>query len=75
MSQSVQKSGTGGDGLSTTDQRNVVQGLTEFTGSVSTGILNGVVVLESGFDPKQKEAWVVAGVSDKTIAASRAASA
>ena len=73
MSQTIQKSGTAGEGVSTTDQRNVVQGLTEFTGSVSTGTLNGVVVLESGYDPKDKEAWVVAGVSDKTTGAARAA--
>ena len=73
LSQSVQKSGTAGDGISTIDQRNIVQGLTEFTGSVSSGTLNGVVVLESGFDSRNKEAWVVAGISDKTMAAAQAA--
>ena len=73
LSQSIQKSGTGGDSLTTTDQRSLMQGLTEFTGSISTGVLTGVVVLESGFDPTNKEAWVVAGVSDKTMAAAHAA--
>jgi hypothetical protein len=73
LSQSVQKNGAAGTGLSTTDQRNIVQGLTEFTGSVSTGTLRGVIVLETGFDPAAKEAWVVAGVSDKTMAAASAA--
>ena len=73
MSQSVEKTGTAIDGISTADQRNVVQGLTEFTASISTGTLNGVIVLESGYDSKAKEAWVVVGVSDKTIAASRSA--
>ena len=29
-------------------------------------------MLESGFDPAAKEAWVVVGVSDKTIAAAHA---
>ena len=72
LSQTVQKGGSAGDGISTTDQRNVVQGLTEFTGSVSSGTLQGVVVLESGYDPNAKEAWVVAGISDKTMGAAQA---
>ncbi len=54
LSQSIQKGGTGGDAISTTDQRNVVQGLSQFTGSVSRGTLAGVVVLESWYDPKKK---------------------
>ncbi len=73
LSQTTQKAGAGGESISTSDQRNIVQGLTEFTGSLSSGTLNGVVVLESGYDPKAKEAWVVAGISDKTIAAAHAA--
>ena len=73
LSRSVQQSGANGNSLTTTDQRSLVQGLSEFTGSVSTGVLRGVIVLETGFDPNEKEAWVVAGVSDKTMAAAHAA--
>ena len=36
-------------------------------------MLRGVIVLEQGYDPAEQEAWVVAGVSDKTTAAARAA--
>ena len=73
LSRSTQTGGAGGAAISTTDQRDIVQGLSEFTGSMSSGTLSGVVVLESGYDPAAKEAWVVASVSDKTIAAADAA--
>ena len=36
------------------------------------GADQGVIVLETGFDPAANEAWVVAGVSDKTMAAATA---
>ena len=73
LSKTVQEKNKAGESLSTTDQRNIVQNLTEFTGSVASGTIRGVVILESGYDPKEQEVWVVAGVSDKTIAASKAA--
>jgi hypothetical protein len=59
--------------LTTTDQRNISQSLSELTSSYATGKLSGVFVLENGYDEKEKEAWVVVGMSDKTMAASRAA--
>ena len=36
-------------------------------------MLKGVVVLENGYDEKAQEAWVMVGVSQKTIAAAEAA--
>lgn len=73
LSKTVQEKNKTGDSISTTDQRNIVQNLTEFTGSFSSGTIRGVIILEQGFDPNEQEVWVVAGVSDKTIAAAKAA--
>lgn len=72
-SNSTQQKTATGETLTTTDQRNISQSLSELTSSYSTGKLSGVVVLESGYDEKEKEAWVVVGLSDKTMAASQAA--
>ncbi|WP_311276819.1 hypothetical protein [Methylobacterium sp. WCS2018Hpa-22] len=54
------------------DERAVVESVKQFSSSFSSGTLQGVVVLEQGYDEKEKEAWVVVGLSEKTIAASKA---
>lgn len=54
------------------DQRTLVTNLTEVTGSFAAGKLKGVIILEKGYDEKAEEAWVVVGISDKTIAAANA---
>jgi hypothetical protein len=51
------------------DERTLVETLTEVTTSFAHGSLGGVIVLEKGYDEKSEEAWVVVGISDKTIAA------
>ncbi len=50
-------------------QRAIVQSLTELTASSASGVLRAVVVLESGYDKDLQEAWVVVGISDKTMKA------
>lgn len=54
------------------DSRTVVENLTEVTASFAAGKLTGVIVLENGYDEKTQEAWVVVGMSEKTINAARA---
>lgn len=54
------------------DQRELVTNLTEVTGSFAAGKLKGVIILEKGYNDKTEEAWVVVGISDKTIAAANA---
>jgi hypothetical protein len=66
-----EKSG-GGESVSTTDKRAISQSLNELTSSLSSGTLTGVVVLESGYDEKEREAWVVVGLSQKTMGAAQA---
>lgn len=56
-----------------TDERTLVEALTEVTASFSSGTLRGLIVLERGYDEKAEEAWVVVGYSEKTIKAARAA--
>lgn len=53
------------------DQRTMLESLTEITTSFASGKLKGVIVLEKGYDDKTDEAWVVVGISDKTIRAAR----
>ncbi|MBO1020439.1 hypothetical protein IPV08_10710 [Methylobacterium sp. SD274] len=72
MSKTDQQKGSGGESITTTDQRAMSQSLTEMTGSFASGTLTGVVVLENGYDDKEKEAWVVVGVSRKSMAAAKA---
>lgn len=55
------------------DSRTVQETLTEITASFAAGELKGVIVLEEGYDEKAEEAWVVVGVSEKTINAARGA--
>jgi hypothetical protein len=53
------------------DQRVVSESLGEVTASYAKGTLRGVVLLEQGYDEKKQEAWVVVGISEKTIRAAR----
>jgi hypothetical protein len=53
------------------DERTLIENLTEVTTSFAKGALRGVIILEKGYDSKTEEAWVVVGISDKTIAATR----
>lgn len=55
-----------------TDQRVLLETLTEVTTSFSSGSLRGVIVLEKGYDERAQEAWTVVGISQKTIQASKA---
>jgi hypothetical protein len=51
------------------DDRTMVEALTEVTTSFASGHLRGVIVLEKGYDDEIEQAWVVVGISDKTIRA------
>lgn len=53
------------------DERMLIENLTEVTGSFAAGTLAGVKILESGYDDKAEEAWVVVGISERTIGAAR----
>jgi hypothetical protein len=57
----------GSKSLVKTDQRTLLTNLTEVTTSFAAGKLRGVTVLEKGYDEKLAEAWVVVGISDKTL--------
>jgi hypothetical protein len=72
-SKSIQEKTAAGETLTSANQRTISQSLTELTSSYSKGKLSGVVVLENGYDEKEREAWVVVGLSEKTMAASKAA--
>jgi hypothetical protein len=49
------------------DERTLIESLTEVTASFAAGTLRGVIVLEKGYDDKAQEAWVVVGISEKTL--------
>src|SRR5205085_116954 len=53
------------------DLRSFDRTLTQVNASFASGTLTGVVVLENGYSPEKQEAWVVVGVSQKTIDAAR----
>jgi hypothetical protein len=53
------------------DDRTMVEALTEVTTSFASGHLKGVIVLEKGYSDKTDEAWVIVGISEKTIKAAR----
>jgi hypothetical protein len=59
--------------ISKTDERTLVESLSEITTSFSQGTLSGVVVLETGYDETLEEAWVVVGISRKSTHAARQA--
>jgi hypothetical protein len=71
-SKTTQESTAAGDAVSTVDQRAITQSLNQLTSSFAAGTLSGVVVLENGYDDKEREAWVVVGLSQKTMAAAQA---
>jgi hypothetical protein len=51
------------------DDRTLIESLTEVTNSFASGQLKGVIILEKGYNDKTEEAWVVVGISDRTIKA------
>lgn len=53
------------------NERTMIETLTEVTTSFASGHLKGVIVLEKGYSDKTEEAWVVVGISEKTIKAAR----
>lgn len=68
----TQQRRTGGSSqLTKTDTRTVAESLTEVTSSFASGTLSGVIILEKGYNEKTEEAWVVVGISDKTIRAAQ----
>jgi hypothetical protein len=72
VNKAVQQRQTGAaTSIKKVDERTLIENLTEVTTSFAKGTLKGVIILEKGFDNKTEEAWVVVGISDKTIAAAR----
>ena len=72
LNKAVQERQTGASAIvRKIDQRTLVEALTEVTASFASGKLSGVIVLEKGYDDKAQEAWVVVGISQKTIKAAR----
>jgi hypothetical protein len=71
-SKTTQEKAGAGESVSTADQRSISQSLNQLTSSFSSATLSGVVVLENGYDDKEREAWVVVGLSQKTMGAARA---
>ncbi|MCK1541618.1 hypothetical protein IVB12_06395 [Bradyrhizobium sp. 179] len=70
LNQATQERQTGAKAnVKKVDQRIMIESLTEVTTSFAAGKLRGVIVLEKGYDDKTEEAWVVVGISDKTIKA------
>jgi hypothetical protein len=57
--------------ITKTDSRSLAESLTEVTTSFASGALTGVIILEKGYDAQREEAWVVVGLSDKTIQAAQ----
>lgn len=58
-----------GDTWSKSNQRKMVENLTEVVGSFARGSLRGVMILEKGYDEANEEAWVKVGISRKSISA------
>ncbi|MBF0108782.1 MAG: hypothetical protein HQL76_06365 [Magnetococcales bacterium] len=56
------------------DERTLISNLTEVTTSFAAGKLSGVIILERGYEEKMQEAWVVVGISQKTINSARSVS-
>jgi hypothetical protein len=64
----------GTDTVSTETTRQMSESLTKIVGSDFKGKLSGVVLLESGYDPKKQEACVRVGISLKTLGAANSLS-
>ncbi len=58
-----------GESFSKETKRQMVETLTTITGSSASGVLRGVVLLDTGYDAPRREACVRVGVSRKTMAA------
>lgn len=72
VSKATQLRGTGSAAkVGKIDERTSIQSLTEVTASFAAGTLRGVIVLEKGFNEKSDEAWIVVGISEKTIGAAQ----
>lgn len=73
IQQATRTQGTGKqESIAKTNQRTMVENLSEITSSAAAGKLRGVIILERGYNKKEEYAWVKVGVSKKTIATSRA---
>jgi hypothetical protein len=64
----------GSDVVNTETSRQMSETLTRIVGSDFKGKLSGVVLLESGYDPKRQEACVRVGISLKTLGAANSLS-
>ena len=72
LNEATQERGTGEKpNVKKLDKRMMIEALTEVTTSFASGHLKGVIVLEKGYSDKRDEAWVVVGISDKTIKAAQ----
>jgi hypothetical protein len=72
VSKAVQQSNGGGNArIQQTDERTLIESLTQVTASFAAGTLRGVTVLEKGYDKNSQEAWVVVGISQKSTTAAR----
>ncbi len=58
--------------LSRSNQRTMTENLTQVTSSFASGSLNGVMVLERGYDATTEMAWTKVGISQKSMAAAQA---
>ena len=64
----------GSDVVNSETSRQMSETLTKIVGSDVRGKLSGVVLLESGYDPKKQEACVRVGISLKTLGAANSLS-
>lgn len=72
LTKTIQERTNDAKNVASVDTRVVGQNLSEVTASYASGALTGVVVLETGYDDKRQEAWVVVGMSEKSIRAATA---
>ena len=70
----VRTQSVGSDIVNSETTRLMSETLTKIVGSDFRGKLSGVVLLESGFDPKKQEACVRVGISLKTLGAANSLS-
>lgn len=55
--------------ISDTVQRQMIENVSEITTSSASGLIRGIITLESGYDEEAKEVWVTVGLSQKTLRA------
>jgi hypothetical protein len=68
----VSQGGNSPAALSRSNQRTMTENLTQVTSSFASGSLNGVMVLERGYDSTAEMAWTKVGISQKSMAAALA---